>query len=126
QLAAARKKGVTVLATDAIHAGQALPPVYTSTIIFNRDESAYLQVQEMARLKPHAKIVLIGLAFPVPALEYYISRVRLWAKKFGLTVLGRGDNRTDDAAGGEQAMNGLLGRFASFDGVIAYNDPSAL
>jgi ribose transport system substrate-binding protein len=126
QLAQAKKQNVAVFALDAVQAGQAVPPDYTGVMLFNRDQSAFLQVQEMASVKPHAKIVIVGLAIPVPALEYYVSRVRYWAPKFGLTVLGRADNPTDDAAGGERAMTGALGRFANVDGVIAYNDPSAL
>ena len=41
-------------------------------------------------------------------------------------MLGRGDNPSDNESGGEQAMNGLLGKYPDIDGVLAYNDPSAL
>jgi ribose transport system substrate-binding protein len=126
QLAQAKKQKVAVIAFDAVQAGQPVPADYTSVMLFNRDQSAFMQVQEMARVKPHAKIVILGLAIPVPALEYYVSRVRFWAPKFGLTVLGRADNPTDDAAGGERGMTGALGRFPDVEGVIAYNDPTAL
>jgi ribose transport system substrate-binding protein len=127
QLAQAKQSHVAVFALDAQpDVTQKLPADYTSEIIFNRDESAFLQVREFARLKPHGKIVVSSFGQPVPALEYYIKRVRFWAGKFGLTVLGRADNPTDDASGGERAMTGLLGRYPQLDGIIAYNDPTAL
>jgi len=125
-IAKAKKEGILLFAQDATLPGQPLDPNINSTIISARDHQAYMQVQYMASVKPHAKIVVIGLGFPVAALEYYITRVKYWAGKFGLTVLGRGDNPSDNESGGEQAMNGLLGKYADFDGVIAYNDPSAL
>ncbi len=125
-VAKSRKAGITLWAEDAILPGQPVPPDLDVVMISGRDHQAYLQVKEMARLKPHAKVVVIGLGIPVAALEYYVKRVYYWAPKFGLTVLGRGDNPTDNEAGGEKAMDGLLGKFPSIDGVIAYNDPSAL
>ena len=78
--------------------------------------------------EPHAKIVVIGLGFPVAALgALRQAGLLLGEDKFGLTVLGRGDNPSDDGLpGGEQAMNGLLGKYPDIDGVLAYNDPSAL
>jgi ribose transport system substrate-binding protein len=126
ELAKAKAAGIKVFAVDATTASAPLASSYVSTILFNRDEAAFLQVQKMKQLKPHAKIVLINFAGPVTALEYYISRVRYWAKKAGLDVLGEQDNPTDDVTGGQGAMNGLLGKFPNIDGLIAYNDPSAL
>ena len=125
-VAKAKKAGITLWAQDAILPGEAAPADLNAVMISGRDHQAYLQVKEMARLKPGAKVVVIGLGIPVAALEYYVKRVRYWAPKFGLTVLGRGDNPTDNEAGGERAMNGLLGKFPEIDGVLAYNDPSAL
>jgi ribose transport system substrate-binding protein len=126
ELAKAQAAGIKVFAVDATKAGQPLDKAYVSTILFNRDEAAYLQVQEMSQLKPHAKIVVMNFAGPVAALHYYMSRVRFYAKQAGLTILGEQDNATDDVAGGQTAMNVLLGKYPSIDGIIAYNDPSAL
>lgn len=125
-LAKAKKAGIYTFAIDAVLPGEKVPPNIDTSIISGRDHQAYIQVKEMARLKPRAKIVVIGLGIPVAALEYYVTRVKYWAGRFGLQVLGRGDNPTDNEAGGERAMNGLLGKYAEIDGVIAYNDPSAL
>lgn len=122
----AKQAGIPLFAQDAILPGQKAPADITSTIISGRDHQAYLQVKEMARIRPGGKIVVIGLGLPVAALEYYVRRVRFWANKAGLEVLGRVDNPTDNEAGAEQAMRGALGRFPDIDGIIAYNDPSAL
>jgi ribose transport system substrate-binding protein len=122
----AKRARIPLFAQDAILPGQKPPTDVTSTIISGRDHQAYLQVREMARIKPGAKIVVIGLGLPVAALEYYVRRVQFWAKKAGLEVLGRVDNPTDNEAGAEQAMRGALGRFPDIDGILAYNDPSAL
>lgn len=126
ELSKAKAAGIKVFAVDATTATQPLNAAFVSTILFNRDEAAYLQVQEMAQLKPHAKIVVMNFAGPVTALEYYMSRVRYYAKQAGLTILGEQDNATDDVAGGQTAMNVLLGKYPDIDGIIAYNDPSAL
>ena len=125
-IAQAKKAGILLFAQDATLPGQPLDPNIDSTIITGRDHQAYMQVKYMASLKPHAKIVVIGLGFPFAALKSYVKRVYYWADKFGLTVLGRGDNPSDNESGGEQAMNGLLGNYPDIDGVLAYNDPSAL
>ena len=125
-IAKAKRAGIPLFAQDAILPGQKAPADITSTIISGRDHQAYLQVKEMARIRPGGKIVVIGLGLPVAALEYYVRRVRFWAGKAGLEVLGRVDNPTDNEAGAEQAMRGALGRFPDIDGIIAYNDPSAL
>ena len=63
---------------------------------------------------------------PVPAIKYLAQRYRFWAKQFGLEVIGEQDNPSDDIPGGQQAMSGLLGKFGEIDGVLAYNDESAV
>jgi ribose transport system substrate-binding protein len=125
-LANVKRAGVITLAMDAVLPGEKLQPNIDSTIVEGVDHTAYLQVKEMARLRPHGKIVIIGLGLPVAHLVYRDKRVAYWAKQFGLTVLGNASNPSDDQSGGERAMNGLLGRFPQIDGVIAYNDPTAV
>jgi ABC-type sugar transport system substrate-binding protein len=80
----------------------------------------------MAKAKPGAKVGLIGIGAPVPALKYLNGREAFWAKKNGLTVVGTQDNPSDDVTGGEKAANGLLQRYSDMDAVIGYNDPSAI
>jgi ribose transport system substrate-binding protein len=126
-IARATKSGVKLLATDAAWGNLPLPTGLTSVMLNDRDQAAYMQVQQFSKLKPHAKIVIMNYGgAPVPALAYYISRVKYWSKIAGLTILGEQDNPTDDVAGGQQAMTALLSKYPDLDGIIAYNDPSAL
>ena len=92
-----------------------------------RDIMAFLQVQALAKaVDPNAKVGLVGIGAPVPALKYLNQRESYYAKKAGLTVVGTQDNPTDDVTGGEKAGNGLIQRYSDMDSVIGYNDPSAL
>jgi ribose transport system substrate-binding protein len=125
-LAKAKAQGVAVIGLNVTFTKSAKAPGYDAQVWEGRDHEAYLSVAEMAQLKPHAKVVLIGIGIPVPALKYLVQRYRYWAAKFGLQVIGEQDNPSDDIPGGQQAMSGLLGKFGSIDGVLAYNDQSAV
>ena len=81
--------------------------------------------QALAAAAPRAKVGLIGIGFPVPALKYLNQREAFWAKKAGMTVLGTQDNPSDDVTGGEKAANGLVQRYSDMNAIIGYNDPSA-
>jgi ABC-type sugar transport system substrate-binding protein len=126
----AKAKGVPVLAVDGTFGSATATapylPYITSQVWQGRDIQAYLQVQAMKAAKPGAKVGLIGIGAPVPALKYLQARETFWGKKAGLTIVGNQDNPTDDVTGGEKAANGLLQRYSSIDAVIGYNDPSAL
>lgn len=122
----ARSQGVPVLAVDASFASTKAVPLITSQIWQGRDIQAYLQAQTLAKAKKGAKVGLIGIGVPVPALKYLTQRESFWAKRFGLTVVGTRDNPSDDVTGGEKAANGLLQAYSDMDAVIGYNDPSAL
>lgn len=122
----AKSQNVPVIAIDASF-GSTKPVANITTQVWQgRDIQAYLQAQALARAKPRAKVGLIGIGVPVPALKYLNAREAYWAKQFGATVLGTQDNPTDDVTGGEQAANGLVQRYQEMDAVIGYNDPSAL
>jgi len=125
-LAKAKKQGVVVIGLNVTFTKSAKAPGYDAQVWEGRDTEAYLSVAELAQLAPHGKVVIIGIGIPVPALKYLAQRYRFWAKTFGLNVIGEQDNPTDDITGGQQAMAGLLGKFGSIDGVLAYNDPSAV
>jgi ribose transport system substrate-binding protein len=125
-LAKAKTQGVAVIGLNVTFTKSAKAPGYDAQVWEGRDHEAYLSVAEMAQLKPHAKVVLIGIGIPVPALKYLVQRYRYWAARFGLTVIGEQDNPSDDIPGGQQAMTGLLGKFGTIDGVLAYNDQSAV
>jgi ribose transport system substrate-binding protein len=125
-LAKAKKQGVVVIGLNVTFTKSAKAPGYDAQVWEGRDTEAYLSVAEMAKLVPHGKVVIIGIGIPVPALKYLAQRYRYWAGKFGLKVIGEQDNPSDDIPGGQQAMAGLLGKYGSIDGVLAYNDPSAV
>jgi ribose transport system substrate-binding protein len=125
-LAKANRQGVAVIGFNVTFTKNAKAPGYDAQIWEGRDAEAYLSVAEMARIAPRGKVVIVGIGAPVPALKYLAQRYRFWAKRFGLEVIGQQDNPTDDIPGGRQAMSGLLGKYSDIDGVLAYNDESAV
>ena len=127
-LAQAKSKGVPVIAIDATFGNPKLPvaPGIVTQVWQGRDIMAFLQVQALKAVDPHAKVGLVGIGAPVPALKYLNQREAYYAKKAGMSVLGTQDNPTDDVTGGEKAGNGLIQRYSNMDSVIGYNDPSAL
>ena len=126
----AKKKNIPVVAIDgtfgSTKASAPYLPYIQTQVWQGRDIQAYLQVQGMVAAKPRAKVGLIGIGFPVPALKYLNQREAFWGKKAGLTIVGTQDNPSDDVTGGEKAANGLVQRYTTMDAVIGYNDPSAL
>ena len=125
-LAKAKSQGVVVIGLNVTFTKSAKAPGYDAQVWEGRDTEAYLSVAEMAKLVPGGKVVIIGIGIPVPALKYLVQRYRYWATRFGLHVIGEQDNPSDDIPGGQQAMAGLLGKYGTIDGVLAYNDPSAV
>lgn len=125
-LAKANRQGVAVIGFNVTFTRNAKAPGYDAQIWEGRDAEAYLSVAEMARIAPRGKVVIVGIGAPVPAIKYLAQRYRFWAKRFGLQVIGEQDNPTDDIPGGRQAMSGLLGKYSEIDGVLAYNDESAV
>lgn len=100
---------------------------FDSQILQRRDEAAFLGAQEMARRAGSGtEVVTIDFAVQVPSIVYSIERGTYWAEQFGLTVVGKASNPSDDIAGGERAMTELLGNYPDIAGVIGYNDPSAI
>lgn len=127
-LAQAKKQGVPVVAIDSNFGNPKLPvtPGIVAQVWQGRDIQAFLQVQALTKVKKGAKVGLIGIGAPVPALKYLNARERAYAKRAGHTVVGTQDNPTDDVTGGEKAGNALIQRYSDMDAVIAYNDPSAV
>jgi ribose transport system substrate-binding protein len=125
-LAKAKQQGIAVVGLNVTFTKSAKAPGYDAQVWEGRDQEAYLSVAQMAKLVPGGKVVIIGIGAPVPAIKYLAQRYRFWAQKLGLDVIGEQDNPTDDIPGGQQAMSGLLGKFGTIDGVLAYNDESAV
>ena len=63
-----------------------MTPGISAQVWQGRDIMAFLQVQALAKAKPGAKVGLIGIGAPVPALKYLNAREDFYAKKAGITV----------------------------------------
>jgi ABC-type sugar transport system substrate-binding protein len=123
----AQKQNVPVIAIDASFGNTKAVPLIATQVWQGRDIQAFLQAQVLAKVKPDAKLGLIGIGIPVPAIKYLNQREAFWAKKVGkATIIGSQDNPSDDVTGGEKAANALLQRYSDIDAVLGYNDPSAL
>lgn len=126
----AKAKGVPVIATDAtfgsVTAKAPYLPYISTQVWQGRDIQAFLEAKAMATAKPGAKVGLIGIGAPVPALKYLTARQAFWAKKHGLSIVGTQDNPSDDVTGGQKAATGLLQRYSDMNALIGYNDPSAV
>ena len=122
----AKKQGVPVIAIDASFGDTKPVPLIATQVWQGRDIQAFLQANALADEKPDAKVGLIGIGIPVPAIKYLTERQKHFVEEKGMTVVGTQDNPSDDVTGGEKAGNALLQRNKTVDSVIGYNDPSAL
>ena len=123
----AQAKKVPVLAIDASFGSTKKVPLIATQVWQGRDTQAYLQAQALAKAQPNAKLGIIGIGIPVPAIKYLVQREAFWAKKIAkASLVGSQDNPSDDVTGGEKAANALLQRNSDINAVIGYNDPSAL
>jgi ribose transport system substrate-binding protein len=116
----AKKKGIAVVARDRTNNLTDSPGQIDSQFWQGRDHNAYSQIKYVSTVKPGAKIGLIGFAVPVKNIEYLIERDKYWAQKMGLQVVAETKSKSDDAAGGEQAMQGFLSK--NLDAVVCYTD----
>lgn len=122
----AKKQSVPVIAIDASFGETNPVPLIATQVWQGRDIQAHLQANALADAKPDAKVGLIGIGIPVPAIKYLTGRQQHFAEEKGLTVIDTEDNPSDDVTGGEKAGNALLQRNQEIDSVMGYNDPSAL
>jgi len=122
----AQNQGVPVIAIDASFGNTDPVPLIATQVWQGRDIQAYLQANALAEEEPDAKVGLIGIGIPVPAIKYLTERQRFYSEEEGMTVVDTQDNPSDDVTGGEKAGNALLQRNQEVDSVIGYNDPSAL
>jgi ribose transport system substrate-binding protein len=99
---------------------------FTSNLLIGRDLYAFEQAKYLASAHPGGEAAIVKFGFPNPSIEYFAERARFWATKCGLTVDATVANQTDDPAGAEQVLTPLLQRRPKIDGVLAYNDSSAV
>jgi ribose transport system substrate-binding protein len=122
----AKRQNVPVIAIDASFGNTDPVPLIATQVWQGRDIQAFLQANALAEEKPDAKVGLIGIGIPVPAIKYLTERQKFYSEEEGMTVVDTQDNPSDDVTGGEKAGNALLQRNQEVDSVIGYNDPSAL
>ena len=79
----AKKAGVPVVAIDSGFGNPKNPvtPGISAQVWQGRDIQAFLQVQALAKAKPGAKVGLIGIGAPVPALKYLNAREQFYAEE---------------------------------------------
>jgi len=116
----AEEAEVPVFAFDQTHSLKESAAGISTQIWQGRDHQAYAMAKYMSEAAPEGKIGLIGFGFPVPNIEYLMERLNFWAKKFNLDVVSEVQSKSDDASGGEGAMQGLLKE--SVDGLLCYTD----
>jgi ribose transport system substrate-binding protein len=123
---AAAKKGIKIVMEDTPPtAGAALIPGTYTDILQGRDAAEYGIAQAAVKADPHGKFATLGLAIPVPLLQYGVQRVTFWSKKFGMTALGSINTTTDTASGAASAMSAILAKYPNVTTVYAYNDQAA-
>lgn len=118
--------GIPVLAINADN-NQADPgPGYDTQVLWKAGEAGYLDAKHMAELVPQgSEVAQMKLIVPVGVIERLIGEAKHYAEEFGLKPVALVSNETDDIAGGEKAMSGLLGESPNIKGLMAYNDESA-
>jgi ribose transport system substrate-binding protein len=123
----ANKAGIPTIAVEYNNQEPENVAPFDTQIVQGTDNLAYLEVKQAAEeLGEGAKVVQIGLNVPAPTIVAITAATKKWAKAFGLEYLGRADNPSDDIAGGVTAMEGLLAKYPEAEGVLAYNDASAI
>ena len=122
----ARKAGIKIVMEDTPPiAGQPLIPGSSTNILQGRDTAEYSIAQGAAKADPKGKFVSLGLAIPVPLLQYGLKRGIYWAQKFGMKNLGTVNTSQDTANGAGAAMTTILAKYPDVTTVLAYNDQAA-
>jgi ribose transport system substrate-binding protein len=122
----AAQAGVPVVAGDKDPDPNADLGDITTQVMEGTDMQAFVQMQYLAERRPGAQVAILGFAVPVPSVTYLEERLQHWAKQLGLEVVAFEENKTDDAAGGEQIANAIFTANPDVQGVVAYNDPTAI
>ncbi len=122
----AQQKGVPVVGVQVNSESEKIPPEFDTQVLLQNGKIGYLEAEAISQLVPAgSELGEIGFAVPVPAIEYILKSAKHYAEEFGLKVVARSNNPTDDIAGGEVAMTQLLGEAPNIAGVISYSDPTA-
>ena len=103
-----------MIAIDASFGSTDPVPLIATQVWQGRDIQAFLQVSALSEEKPDAKVGLIGIGIPVPAIKYLTGRQQFYAEEDGLTVVGHAGQpvrrRHRRREGGERAAPAQPGR----------------
>jgi len=81
--------------------------------------------EEIAKLKPGAKTIVIGLEVAESTKEISDCFIRE-AKKAGLDIINETNNESDNASGSQKVFEPLLTKYPDVEAVFNYNDESAM
>ena len=98
-------------------------------ITLDDDQQGYLAAQYLADHLPEGSQVAVITGPPTPNVEAEVAGAMRALEESGLEIVGDVENQrnlTDNSAGGQEVMLGIIQRFPEVDGVFVYNDDSAL
>ncbi|MGQ4601250.1 substrate-binding domain-containing protein [Nocardia sp. R6R-6] len=123
----ARSQGIPVIGQDAVIDFKDGIGLWTTQLAGAADLEAWSAGLAMAQQNPGGKVAIIGAPVPVPLLKHRVERLRYWAEKCGLNVVGSAtaDKLAGDAGSALQPANGLLLKYADLAGILTYNGGTA-
>ena len=98
-------------------------------ITLNDEQQGYLSAKYLADHLPKGAKVALITGPPTPNVIAEMEGANKALKEAGVTIVGNEDqqrNLTDNSAGGQTIMQGILQSHPDVQGVFAYNDDSAL
>lgn len=118
----AKRKGVPVIVvdTDVSDAELVLCQVISDNVGAGR-----LACEELARVKPNAKVVILHLSTAKSCIDRVAGFKEAMATHPGMTLLDTQEGK-GTIEGGRPVMRDLLGRYPELDAVFPINDPCAL
>nr|WP_161632152.1 sugar ABC transporter substrate-binding protein [Nakamurella lactea] len=125
QIERARKSGIPVYAAFGKPDGFDVDAYIT----LNDEQQGYLSAKYLADHLPKGAKVAVISGPPTPNVNAEMVGANKALAEAGVTLVGDENqqrNLTDNAAGGQQIMQGILQREPDVQGVFSYNDDSAL
>lgn len=84
-----------------------------------------ITAEKIAKLKPHAKTIVIGLEVAESTKEISDCFIQE-AEKAGLDIINKTNNEADNASGSQKVFEPLLTKYPEVEAVFNYNDESAM
>lgn len=127
QLAKAEAAGIPVITTSAqANPSKPLEHGIMADVSEGYDIVAYENMKALSEAEPGGGFVVMGLAAPVEALEYYAEREKYWGEKLGLKYEGELDTKEDNPEAYAAAANAILGKYPNATMIVTYNDLAGL